>query len=291
MTTEPIDTKIKELIAKPENRIKLHDLVHNETEKLYDAIDKLQVPAGNSKEALEAAREWLLQAEEASATLVKIFAYGCYFGSPEHAYLWKKSLERLAEPHASTEFQRKLELYPVMLLMYAGGVSAVTASNGAALKALIDSQISNEYRNSQTPMGNEVNGWLFDQQQGNLILGLENHKTPISDHVHEVISKVYPDTLANEKVFTSMYDQWDIIMAMSVAHYRNDGESRPWAPVGRFAWRSEKNGTTQLDIIQEAVKVFGSEWLPIKIGMFNSNAEAAEQALEVIRGQAGSLRF
>ncbi|MNH50187.1 hypothetical protein D3C73_17980 [compost metagenome] len=281
MTAETVDTKVKELIGKPENRIKLHDFVHEETEKLFSAITSLQIPTGSGDDVALAARQWITQAEEAASALVKIFAYGCYFGTEDHAYLWKRTLERLSAPRDTTDLQRKLGLYPVMLIMYAGGVSAVAAQNGPALRSLLVSQITSQYSQERDLLISEVNGWLIEPRTANSILEL-NSRAPISEQVFRIISKLHPASLVGESNLTQAFNEWDIILSMTIAHHTSRDEARhQWVPVGRFAWDRDSLDNTRRDLDAQ-----GEEWLPLVIGLFDRNLDDAKKALEATRAVA-----
>lgn len=285
MSESLTDSKIKELIAKPENRIELHDLVDKETEKLLAVIQAFKPPM-QGEEALAAVKTWVKEIEEKSTTLVKVFAYGCYFGTPEHAYLWKKSLERLASNRTIDRLIHKVQLYPVMLIAYAGGVSATAAGNVHSLKSLLSSRISYEHHENTVALAYEINGWLLSPQEGNQILELENRKTPLSDHVFEVLQKVYPQSLLRDAALEAIYDKWDILLCMTVAFHTQQDRGNLWTPVGRFSWT--RNG--QLEVIKAELASDQSTWPLVASGMFNQDIKEAEAAFEAIQ-QAAKSRF
>lgn len=281
MATEITDDEIKDLIAKPENRIKLHDLLHEETEKLFAVIDRLEIPAGSGEDVIAASREWIAKAGEAAANLMKIFAYGCYFGTDAQAYLWPKTLERLATPHNSTEFQRKLELYPIMLIMYAGGMSAIAAHNYSSVRSLLSSQVASEYSSEKGPLAYMVNGWLIDQQTANVILELSS-RTPISEQVFKTIAKVLPPSLISEPDLSTAFNDWDILLSMTVAHHTSREEAhRLWVPVGRFAWHRDSFSN-----IQRQLDLEGADWPILSIGMFDRDLNKAKEALKATQEAA-----
>jgi hypothetical protein len=280
MTTEITDAKIKDLIAKPENRIELHDLVDKETEKLLEAIQAFNLLQG--QETLAAAKTWIKEIEEKSSTLIKIFAYGCYFGMPEHSYLWQKSLERLAGNRPIDGLLHKLQLYPVMLVLYAGGLSAIAAKNSANLKSLLSSRISYEHHDNTLILGYDVNGWLLNEH-GNQIFGTER-KIPTSDHVLDVLKEAYPQSLLRDSSLEATFDKWEVLSCMAVAFDTKDEHGNQWAPTGRFSWT--RNG--QLDAVKAEIESEKSAWQLIELGMFNKDVEEALAALEFVRQVARS---
>lgn len=283
MTTETIDEKIKELIAKPENRIKIHDLVHEETEKLRALTATMELPAQNGA-AVAALKVWIKEIEKESEILVKLFAYGCYFGSEDQAYLWKKSVERLAGKQDVDSLKGKMQLYPLMLALYAGGISSVAAGKSANLKSLLTSQIYYEYHKLSDPLVYVVNGWLISTDQANQLFETGNHKTPLSDQVYDVLKELYPKSLLSEDELEKTFDRWDIMLCMTVAFHTMDGTGSNWTPTGRFSW----NNKSQLDAIKLELTTEKSSWPLIRLGMFNSDINEAEAALEVVKNTARS---
>lgn len=283
MTTEVDDNKIKNLIAKTENRIELHDLIDKETEKLLGTIQAFN-PSMQGEEAFTAIRAWIKEVEAKSSILMKIFAYGCYFGTQEHSYLWQKSLERLAGNRSTDGLLHKLQLYPVMLILYAGGLSATAAKNGASLKSLLSSRISYEHHDKSLILGYDVNGWLL-QEHGNQIFGTER-KIPTSDHVLEVLKESYPQSLLRDSSLEDTFDKWEVLLCMTVAFDTKDEHGNQWAPTGRFSW--SRNG--QLDVIDAELEYEKSTWQPIELGMFDKSTEEAKAALEFVR-QVARGRF
>ena len=64
---------------------------------------------------------------------------GCYWDESQHENLWARSLEMLAtipgEENGTT--RPHFGLYPALLLLYAGGLAAVTAERYGTLSALL----------------------------------------------------------------------------------------------------------------------------------------------------------
>lgn len=290
MSAELTSAKIKTLISDPKHRIELHERVHEETEKLFALVGSMNPQ--NDGNATEKARAWIEKIETESKTLRQLFAYGCYFGTDEQSRIWTRSLNRLSSlVHMNgLTVMLNLQLYPAMLVLYTGGVAAMAAGNASNLKALLSTTYQEQHRESDL-LVERANGWLLDGNQGNAVLGLERRKTPLSDHVHDVITENFPQTLVVKDNFALEYDRWDVLLCMTVAHNRLKQESGQWAPVGRFAWRSETNGKTGLDIIFEEIETHQKEWPPLTAGLFNASLEDAQAAHELVKGMAQRISF
>lgn len=282
--------KIKDLLSDPKNRIELHDLVHQETEKLYKFISDMSVH--NNGETAKKAKEWMGRVEEESKTLRSIFAYGCYFGTADQSYIWTRSLNRLGGvPHMNgLRIMLDLQLYPAMLIFYAGGISAIASGNNVSLKALFAATYTEPHHDSIL-LATKAHGWLLDQSEGNLILGMERRHTPLSDHVHDVVFADYPPSLIVKDNFSLEYDRWEVLLGMVVAHHLKDRTSGPWAPVGRFAWRRDDTGRTGLDIIAEEVELRKQNWPPLAAELFDGSVDNAKEAHKFVASVADRVAF
>ena len=290
MATEITPTKIKALISDPKNRIELHELVHKETERLHELI--VNMNPNNEGEAAKKAKDWIEKIEVESKTLRDLFAYGCYFGTDEQANIWLRSLNRLGNlVHMNgLTVMVNLQLYPAMLALYTGGVSAVAAGNGASLKSLLTASYQEPHSESGL-LVSRTHGWLIDTSQANTILERERRKTPLSDHDHDVIASNYPDTLIVKDNFALEYDRWEVLLAMIVAHHLKDRPSGPWAPVGRFAWRRGSNGISGLDITLEEIEERQLDWPPLRVSLFNGSIEDAKTSHEHVKNFAEKVSF
>ena len=114
-------------------------------------------------------------------------AYGCYFGTPDQAYLWGNALTQLSTiPQlAGSVFLLKLQLYPALLVFYTGGLAALAAKNTTNLKAIFNVK-SNDNNSEPHALVISANCTMLDQNAGNQIFKTERLKTPLSDHLFKL---------------------------------------------------------------------------------------------------------
>lgn len=282
--------KIKALIIDPKKRIELHDAVHKETEQLYKLLSSIDTQ--DSNQATEAVKAWMEKVEQESHRLRQLFIYGCYFGTDDQAYIWTRSLNRLGSlVHGNGPRNLiDLQLYPAMLALYTGGISAIAAGNGASLKALFSTKYQQPYHEPGL-LARKTHGWLLDTNFANQVLELERRKTPLSDHVYELLATDYPETLIVKDDFARHYDRWEVILGMVVAHHLESKESGRWAPVGRFAWRSVGNGRDGLGVVFDEIELQQSDWPPLIVGLFNGSVKDAKGAHAYVKDVASKVNF
>ncbi|HVS79019.1 MAG TPA: hypothetical protein VHD84_01885 [Candidatus Saccharimonadales bacterium] len=289
-TIKPRD--VQKLLSDPRYRIELHNLVHQETERAYKSVEGLSV---QTQDIEGVAKKAISDFEEATKNLRTIIAYGCYFGTKDQAYLWNGALNRLAtEPQvAGSTFLLTLQLYPSLLAMYAGGLSALSASNLGNLKSIFKVQSTSSARDPRE-LVLEANCTMLGNA-GNQLLGYERRKTPLSDHLFELFDESLPKELSFGQDFALLFDKWEILIGMVVADiYRGRGRNTGlggWAPVGRFSWRGEYSDGASLKVVRKELELEKSNWGPLKAGLFDGSEARAKEALSVVEQVAAKVGF
>ena len=282
--------EVQKLLSDPNNRIELHNLVDKETERAYKSVEVLTV---QTQDVLNVAKKALPDFEIATENLRMVVAYGCYFGTKEQAYLWSGALSRLSTmPQvAGSVFLLKLQLYPALLVLYAGGLSAVAAKNPESLKALFSVQSTDKSREPRELVLDANCTMLGDA--GNQIFELERRKTPLSDHLYDLFAETLPKELRFGQDFEQLFDDWEILVGMIVADSRTIKSSLlgSWGPVGRFAWRGEYSGLSTLKALRKELDKDKPDWFPLTAGLFGGSIVRAREALTVIEKLADRVSF
>lgn len=279
---------IQKLLSDPKYRIELHALVHKETEKVYKSIEALTV---QTQDVEATAKKAIEDFETVTKNLRMIMAYGCYFGTKDQAYLWSGSLTRLSSmPQiGGSTFLLTLQLYPALLVMYASGLAALAAKNEVNLKTVFEVQSSSAARDAH-PLVLEANCTMLGDA-GNQLLGYERRKTPLSDHLFELLEATLPKELSFGQDFAQLFDSWEILVGMMVADQLKDRPFSNWAPVGRFSWRNEYSESTALKQVKKEVEEEKPTWPPFTAGLFGGSPIRLREAFSVVETIAKRVGF
>lgn len=132
---------LERYVAEPRWRIEARHLVLREAEGLLAMIATI-APADGPIVTAPAFQEAITDLEVASASCIGAMVTGCAFDNVDPA-LWVDLLERLANPAAPVRGQRyvdvwvRLQRYPALLALYAGGLAALGASRLELLASLL----------------------------------------------------------------------------------------------------------------------------------------------------------
>jgi len=281
-------TDVQTLLSDPKHRIELHDLVQKQTVDAYDSVLLLDAQPGG--DVLPVAKKAIQNFEVATFKLRTTMAYGCYFGASDQAYLWESVLTKLSTvPQvAGSVFLLKLQLYPALLVFYAGGLAALGAKNTVNLKAIFEVKSRDNSREPR-PLVVDANCTMLENA-GNQVFDTERRKTPLSDHLFEMFDSTPLRELAFGQDFQQLFDEWEILIAMVFADTFRDNQSGfgGWAPVGRFSWRDQYSNNS---ILKSFKKQLSPEWAPLKAGLFNSDVERARAALDTVENIADRVSF
>lgn len=283
------DATITKYLSDGKYRIELHNLVHRETEHIYSLIPEIDVDR-TDEDILVTAGKTISKFELSSESLIKLMAYGCYFGTDEQDYLWAGVLNRFADipPRSGLTYLLELQYYPLLLAMYAGGLSALSAGNSSALKTILSTKIKSSDYDRQVSITLKANATMLGGE-ANRVLEFENRKTPLSDHLFELYDKCLPASLKFGKSFEDLFDEWEILVAMVYSDSFAEQElERGWAPVGRFSWRSSRRTLNTLKVIENEINN-NPEWIGFKAGLFGGKQVRASNALATVEKIAGQV--
>lgn len=278
---------LKKYLVDERNRIRLHDFVMQETEKIYNELLENSFPikdllfANNDESALEFNNR-ILRYEALTETLQAIFINGCYWGEKQQIHLWIKSLERIARQPAvrgriATTFL-DLRMYPALLLLYAGGIAAVAAEKYNTFASLLtDVKVQDPIYDVESfavqaiyPNGVIKKDFLTDKN---------NTYTPVNTHLFETLRAPFKELIPSQRDYEMCFDKFEYLFALIYVDTNPENQEKiqnGWGPVGRFGWRCRR---TNDNIIREVQTEFADkrqEWKLLKTGLFSNSAERFE---------------
>lgn len=259
--------KVKLLLSEDRYRIELRDLVNVEVASLISRADQASQPTDSGYSA-EELNQRVLAYEEACMKVATIFAIGSFFGSEQQDLLWVDLLERIGRrgtEGSGLVVWLKLRKYPVLILLYSAGIAAVAARRFGTLKAISEVQISDDHGRDAAakkvfPLA------IIDRDLARSLPGLENHRTPISDRLFEVLREPLRHVQPDDMDYEASFDRYEYLYSLIHVHLC-DGD-RFGNVMGRFEWRDD----VLTDIKQEAVQA-GSNWGPLRAGLFDGSIE------------------
>jgi SIR2-like domain len=288
-TPRPVSAKaaiasLKEYLSEDKYRIELHDLVMQETERLY-AVQAGSEFAADEKSAaqteLQSHFQHRVQLLEANTEVLQaLFATGCFWGQSQHQALWTRSIERIANPQGSRSgfvIWINLRRYPALLLLYAGGIASIAAGNyGMLVALLVGAKVREDGKAKPLVLG--VNTWaVMERGAGQMLPDMDRHFVPVSDHLYARLRDPLRSQIPSDDEYQACFDRFEYLLGLAYADLESDTEIRGVGPIGCFGWRYQRHFADEpaglMEWVSEEARQAGESWAPLRAGMFRGSLE------------------
>jgi SIR2-like domain len=235
-------------------------------------------------EAAEFAAEMkkrVLSYERTCESALGVMAAGGYYARRQQADAFRELLELCASAPVSEGSRIPMwdgvELYPALLLLYTGGVTATATENWPFLKALLrDSRFTDIYGTS--PMVLKVYPWAIDPDKDVTSAALHNGQRlyePMAEWLYKTLRDPLAEYLPLDFRYDAAFERFEALSALTFVEVKKeqDPDGRDWAPLGRFAvvHKVRWGRDSVLSAMRQEYNEEGIEWAPIKNGLLKEN--------------------
>jgi hypothetical protein len=286
----PLDLA-KEFLSDSRFRIQLDELV---TEHLRQAIAKLdptQLPLDLQPVNADSVAKRLADFDSALGDLPHFVALMARWGGREHLATFTKVFARLADAQGTPSGYDGwigLRWLPFDTLMYAAGISAISAGNWSYLAALYEVRSVDRMSYPQADLAfvRAANGLMSDAN--GFLKRIPEHErqyVPRSEYQFKHIQPLLDDLHFLGSSYEDLFDRFEVLHAL--AYVAASESSYRWGPPGRFAWKFRNSSNGPLVSIAKEGTAAGSSWGPFAAGMFGGSpelyAKACEEYIDMIR--------
>lgn len=297
----PLSAKIAVVTMKryleEDNKIRLHDLVMGEVEKLHDNTAIQYFPTGEPTFTPEELTRRVQKYESLTEILQSLMITGGYWGTVELGSLIARGLERLSDSlgnQSGYEVWYRLQLYPALILMYSAGLASLVAMKYETLASiLLKPQNKFEASGAQPLILIISPTHVMETNIGRQLPKHERQYFPLSEHLFETLAEPLKEYLPNQKNYDDTFDRLEFFWALTVADLNLQVQKYHWIPIGRFGWKYGNYGYQINQVIKQEIEQQGENWLPLKAGFFGGTVERATKAfttvIEYMNNRAGYL--
>ena len=272
--------KTKEYLSDSRYKIKLHDIFSQKIREAASLLTheqfKMQGISFSDEELLNRIKLY----EEVVKELQAMSTCLAYWGSEDHYQQLSRVISRLCDnftPESGLVVWLNLRWYPIFLLMYSAGISAISANNYEALATILTTRVQSPRNSHETvpvtiPIGDAAAD-LHDVFKR--LPGHERHYVPRSEYLFKLLQPSLDDLLFLGHEYELMFDRFEVSLALVYADFEYNSSNRIWGPLGRFGWKYRSrtgSGNVFREIIHEA-HTYKSEWAPLKAGLFNGSID------------------
>ena len=273
----------KRWLAEPDkNRIRLHDMVMDEVERVCAACAPEHFPVQGIVPSAEEFLKRLKRYETATETLCALTTTFVQWGDDSHRTLWTKVVEHLdsqAVVQSSYSAWKDLQRYPTLLVLYSGGVGAVAAGRYDWMKALLADPIRRENEKAH-PVGRRLDATSHLGKYLADATGNKGSLTPGSDRLYVYLKSLFQTSKAFSGRFQESFDRFEFLFLL----WRALTDASVF--YGCFAWRQDYD--LPIEIAEEAWRA-DTEWPPLKQGFFHESAATIREKCERLAASINKL--
>lgn len=291
---------VKEYISDPRYRIQLDDLVTREIRRiLFETSDDI-FPVQTADVSTDDFVDRLNSYEAILKDLQSIIILLSHWGAEEHRPVLRKIIARVVDNKTASGGKviwLALRYYPSWLLLYSGGIAAISSGNYDNLFTILTTTVGPKYSggNDEAIIKIVVRETLEIERTNifKTLPGYERLYVPKSEYLFKALQPVLDDMLFLGNSYESMFDRFETFQALVYADLASDSQGRVWGPPGRFAYKHRDRGSDSgsfSEVVSEA-KTQGENWPPLKAGFFNGSYERFQEISTEYEKLLGGLNW
>lgn len=289
-TTDDKIDYIKTLISSGGSKIKIHDFVIDEVRQFLSVTseDSFAVKGSFSqKEFLERLASYENHVNDLSLIVACLSHWADKNQLNSISKIISRSCDRLIESQNGLNVWINMRWYPLIILIYSAGIAAVESKNYTSLSAIFYTRLgASDYDSSESFFVNKAGSAISELiEVFKYIPEYERKFTPLSEYLHKLLQPNLDDLFFLGKGYESIFDEFEILFALSVADIKKQDDSYVWGPIGRFGWKNRRHGISPFQKLRNEATLHKSDWAPIKAGMFGGSYERFEDVAEVYQKQ------
>ena len=231
---------VKSYLSDTNDKIRLDDLVTNEIRRVVYSTGDKEFPAQTADVTPQDFANRLKRYEHTISDLQMMVTLIAKWGTDEHRGVLEKIFSRVSETdivNGGRVVWRSLRQYPIMILLYSGGIAALSTLNYENLATMFKAPVRSEYSGSSTSevIIPTVDG-ILEIQRSNLfksLPGYERHYVPINEYLFKVLQPPMEDLLFLGKSYELLFDKFEVFYALVYAdltYKENDEFPHLWGP-------------------------------------------------------------
>lgn len=287
-TTDEKTTYVKELISCEKSHIKLHDFVVEEVRRFLSSTNEDSFANNghfSDKELLQRLSSYEIYTKDLSAIVACLAHWSTETQLIALTKIVSRSCDRLLELQNGITAWLNLRWYPLLLLVYNAGISAIESKNYKSLSSMFYTKLgTSQYGNDESFFVQKVANAASDLTDVfKKIPDHERNYTPISEYLFKLLQPDLDDLFFLGKGYESAFDEFEVLFALVAADLNKQNDKYVWGPIGRFGWKHRGRQRSPFNKVIEEAKGYKDQWPPIKAGMFGGSYERFEAIAEIFQ--------
>ncbi len=212
---------VKRYLAEPQHRIRLHDLIQEETERVYRELSSKRFETQINNLTKELFQKRMHEYETLIERLMAMLAALSYHDAGDNANLLTQCIELLMQVprKEGKNVLIDLQYYPALLLVYAAGINALASRRLHNLGAILKKPIYRDYnfnvRTSSIEKLHVLSVFTHGASKWVPRQNAENEYTPANNYLCEILRPVLHDYLPDSTIFEEIFDIFEYLLALT----------------------------------------------------------------------------
>lgn len=295
-----IEEQARRFVPDPVFRIRLADLVRQETDRVIEfgrGNRWEDMPAIEDEvEKIRQTRTWFENIERNVSGLAAILTIGGLYGGSHHANLWKTTFRRLARTPLDRRRDGAIvpDLYAALIALYSFGAASVAASDYSQLFDVVNGvRLQSDRYYEPLKIYEHINFHVAMVPQ-----------VPDTDNgvLKNVTSQRYM-LGARERIFSTLFNQlgapdlatealgrFEFLYGLEIIHQRRLVQRQPWTPATMIGIDNNSYGR-MLDLTPREAGPLGDLWPPLVAGFFEGNPAVFNELVELYPRSIANLNW
>jgi len=276
-TKSSVSKRAKQLLSERRHRIELDEFVNEHLRDALNALSAKNFPLGGNATDEDFVKR-VAAYQTAIGDLQTIVILLARWGDTEGLLQLEKILSRIANADKTAGglvIWLQLRWYPVLVLMYSAGITALSVKHYDALQVVLATHVrADQASRGSEPLVMRAIGAQTDTINNFKVLpGHEGDRYPRSEHLFKVLGPMLDEALFLGEEYEMLFDRFEVLVALSFADFRDpSGEGNCWGPPGRFAYKNDYSASPMAMLLAE-VEAQGQSWPLLGSGLFGGNLE------------------
>ncbi len=269
---------VKRYLVEPAAKIRLRDLIHEETERLFGELNAPDFRVNNQTPHQQEFMRRVNKYDSLCETMIAMLVTGCHWGDEGATTLWTNAIQRIAIPTKSDEGSRyecwlMLRRYPTLLLIYGAGLASVASGNYGTLASIL----TKPKAFGDSDKKQDVCAVIYSSNivEANCTKWLSNtggQTISISQHIYAGLRGPLREYLPRDEDYQYAFDRFEYLYGLVVADM-TQWEQRGgwWGPVGSYIRRIHSPPIQKQ--IETEIHSEGVAWPLLKAGLFGGSLD------------------
>jgi hypothetical protein len=258
-------------------KIRLHDLIMQETERVYSELTSKKFSFDAEFSSNELIKR-IKQYESSTEILQALLITGCYWSSKAQTHLWKQSMERVANINTNRSGLRiwiGLASFPALYLLYSCGIACILNEKYNILKDLLTGITVMDHHEKVPLCLSIYPEKVMDKDKGNILFeGKQNYHYPVSEYLFIRLREPLREILPDDAKYENLFDRFEYLFGLVQTDLRLKQGKGTWVSTGRLGWKAHySSDRTVINEIEIESSEFKDSWPPLVLGLFDGSYE------------------